>query len=163
MPGYRQSWRDLGMLMSAPERTGRSVLTPRVGTAPEDYWAVLVCGVSQHLVQLHGEPVEVANVKWAKVAMEGIVEQRLVDAEVDGGVRLVGCSSRASVRPRRPLGRRLGLLGVREGRRGIRRICVGCEIEPVLDILVRACIRKGCSWARIVLAFVVMLTSMTWP
>ena len=39
-------------------------------------------------MELHGEAVQVANVQWAEVAMERIVEQRLIDAEVDWRERL---------------------------------------------------------------------------
>lgn len=48
-------------------------LTPRVSAAPEDDGAVLVGWVAENLVQLYREPVEVANVQWAKVAVKGVV------------------------------------------------------------------------------------------
>jgi hypothetical protein len=37
----------------------------------------------------------VANVQWAKVAVEGVVQERLVDTKVDGRMRLGSCGSRA--------------------------------------------------------------------
>ena len=90
----RQRLRDLGMLICAIESRWWSVLTPRVGAAPEDDSAVLVGWVSQNLMQLHSESVEVTNVQWAKVAVEGVVQERLVDTKVDGGMRLGPCGSR---------------------------------------------------------------------
>lgn len=48
-------------------------LTPRVGAAPEHNGPVFVVWVAQDLVQLNGETVEVANVEWAEVGVEGIV------------------------------------------------------------------------------------------
>lgn len=54
--------------------------------APEDNRAVLILAVAQHLVKLHCESVEVANVQRAEVAVEGIVDERLVDREVDWGL-----------------------------------------------------------------------------
>ena len=54
-------------------------------------------------MELHSEPVQVTDVQRAKVAMEGIVQQRLVDAEVDGGKRLVGRDDRAAMCARRAL------------------------------------------------------------
>ena len=96
---------------------GWRLLTPRVGIAPENNGTVLVGWVAQYFVELHGEAVEMADVQWAEVAMERIVEQRLVDAEVDRWERLG---------PRCPLGGRLALLGVGKWRGCIRRVCVGC-------------------------------------
>jgi hypothetical protein len=54
-------------------------------------------------VQLHREAVEVADVERAKVAMERVVEQSLVDAEVHWRVRLGGCGGPLGAR--RPLRR----------------------------------------------------------
>jgi hypothetical protein len=91
----------------------RGVLTPRVGVAPEDDGPVFIRGVSQNLMKLHRESVQVANVQRAEVAVESIVEQCLVNAKVDGWERL-RCCSRSTLGARRPLGGRLVLLGVRE-------------------------------------------------
>lgn len=135
MPGYKQRLRDLGMLTGAQKRQRWSLLTPRVGVAPEDDCAVLVGGVAQDLVQLNGEAVQVTNVKWAKVTVESIVQERLVNAKVDGREHLVCWGCRAAMGARRPLGRRLGLLGVREWGRRIRGIRVRGQVETVLDVL----------------------------
>jgi hypothetical protein len=113
-PRHVNTWIRLGM---------RGVLTPRVGVAPEDDGPVLIRGVSQDLVKLHRESVQVANVQRAEVAMECIVEKGLVNAEVDRWERL-GCCSRATLGARRPLGRRLVLLGIRERGGRVRRIGV---------------------------------------
>ena len=39
-------------------------------------------------MQRHCEPIQMANVQRAKIRMEGIVQQALVDGEVDGRVVL---------------------------------------------------------------------------
>jgi len=54
-------------------------------------------------MQLHGESVKVADVKWAEVAVESVVEQRLVDAEVDRRIRLGSCGGGTGLSSRRPL------------------------------------------------------------
>jgi hypothetical protein len=79
------------------------MLTPRVGVAPKDDWSALILGVSKHLVQQDGEAVEVTNVQRAKVGVEGIVEQVLVDGEIDRGERRRGWGS-GRVRAGRALG-----------------------------------------------------------
>ena len=58
--------------------------TPRVGVAPEDDGSVLVLWVAENLMQQDGKSVEVANVQWTKVGVEGVVEQMLVNRKVDG-------------------------------------------------------------------------------
>lgn len=68
-----QRSRGLYALIEMPRRRRLLRLTPRVRTAPEDYCAVLVRRVAQHLVQLYSKTVQVANVEWAEVAMEGVV------------------------------------------------------------------------------------------
>ena len=56
--------------------------TPRVCTAPEDYCSLLIRWVAKNLVQLDSKAIQVANVERAEVAMESVVQQGLVDAEV---------------------------------------------------------------------------------
>jgi hypothetical protein len=102
------------------------ILTPRVCAAPEDDCPVLVGRIAQDLVQLDREAVQVTNVKRTKVAMEGIVEQRLVDAEVHGWVCFGPGCGRTSLRARRPLRWRCALLGVGEWRGRVRRVGVRC-------------------------------------
>jgi len=121
-PVYKQHLRDL--LLSV-QRFGmiccKNAHTSRVCVAPEDYRSVLVRRIAQNLVQLHGEAVQVANVQRAEVAVESIVEQCLVNAEVDWGMRLGASCGRANLGPCRPLRRRRTLLGVGE------RCCrIGC-------------------------------------
>jgi hypothetical protein len=96
----RQRLRDLGMLICAIERSRFGALTPRVGAAPEDDSAVLVGWVAQNFMQLNSEAVEVTNVQWAEVTMEGIVQESLVDTEVDRRMRLGPCGSRSYLRAR---------------------------------------------------------------
>jgi hypothetical protein len=101
-------------------------LTPRVCAAPEDYCPVLVGGIAQDLVQLHCEAVQVTNVERAEVAMERVVEQRLVDAEVHWWVCFgPGCRG-TRLGSRRPLRGRCALLGVGEWRGRVRCVCVRC-------------------------------------
>ena len=46
---------------------------PRVGSAPEDDGSIVVGRVAEDLVELHCESVEVADVQWAEVGVEGVV------------------------------------------------------------------------------------------
>lgn len=108
--------------------------TPRVCTAPEYYCALLVGRVAENLMQLDGEAVEVTNVERAEVAVEGVVQQGLVDTEVHGRERL-GATSRGALGARRALRRRRVLLGVRERRVRIRCVRVRGKVESILDIL----------------------------
>lgn len=87
-----QRLRDLGSAVSnkSYQVSFKCIHTPRVGVAPEDNRSALVLGVSEHLVQHDGEAVEVANVKRAKVGVECIVQQVLVDREVDWRERRSG-------------------------------------------------------------------------
>jgi hypothetical protein len=100
MPEYKQRLRDLGMLMGAQKRQRWSVLTPRVGAAPEDDCAVLIGGIAENFMQLNSEAVEVTNVQWAKVTVEGVVQECLVNAKIDGRECLVCCSGRPAVSAR---------------------------------------------------------------
>jgi hypothetical protein len=101
-------------------------LTPRVCAAPEDYCPVLVGGIAENLVQLDREAVKVADVERAEVAMECVVEQRLVDAEVHWRVCLGSGCCGTCLRACRPLRGRCALLGVGEWCGRIRRVCVRC-------------------------------------
>jgi hypothetical protein len=110
-------------------------------------------------MQLYSESVEVANVQWAKVAVESVVQECLVDAEVDGGMRLGPCGRRTYVGTRRPLRRRLALLGVGKWRVGVGRTRVRCQVEAVLDVL--GDVDQNAFGHDFVLVSVVMLTSIT--
>ena len=113
-------------------------------------------------MQLDGESIQMTDVQRAKVAVEGVVQQRLVDAEVDGGKRLVGGDSGTAMCARRALRGRLRLLGVGEGRRGIWSIRIRGQVEAVLDVLEGGWIStssNGCLFWQLLCA----LTSMTWP
>ena len=59
-----------------------SRLTPRVGGAPEHNWTVLVLFGPKDVVELDGEPVKVSNVQRAKVMMESIVQELIIDGEI---------------------------------------------------------------------------------
>ena len=86
-------------------------------------------------MQLYSKAVQVTDVKRAKVAVEGIVQQSLVNAEVHGWERLSASGSGACLCPRGALRWRRVLLGIRE--RCVRIWCVGVrgKIESVLYVL----------------------------
>jgi len=76
-------------------------------------------------MELHRIAVKVTNVQWAKVTMEGIVEQSLIDGEVNRRMGFRTGDGRAGVRLGRPLAGRaaaLSRVGKRSG--GIGRVCV---------------------------------------
>lgn len=79
-------------------------------------------------MEVQGEAVQVADVQRAKVVVEGVVEEAVVDGEVEG-CSLLG---RAALRGR---ARRRGLVAVGEERVGRGRLCVGREVEPVFWVL----------------------------
>ena len=49
------------------------ILTPRICVAPEYNRSVFVVGMAQYIVQEHGESVQVADMQWTKVGVEGII------------------------------------------------------------------------------------------
>lgn len=59
-------------------------LTSRVGSAPKYDGAVLVLLGTEDLVELKGEPVQVADVEWAKVMVEVVIEEGVIDGKVIG-------------------------------------------------------------------------------
>lgn len=103
--------------------------------APENNGPVLVVGVAQNLVQLNGEAVEVANVEWAEVGVEGVVQQGAVNGEVDGRRVGLGWRSRTCLSLGRALAWRPALLGggVGEGSLGVGRRRVRGEIQAVFN------------------------------
>lgn len=58
--------------------------TTRIRGAPEDNGPILVLGRSEDIVEVEGKAVQVADVERAKVVVEGVVEQAVVDGEVEG-------------------------------------------------------------------------------
>lgn len=58
--------------------------TPGVGFTPEHDGTVTVGWIAEDFVEQDREAVEVANVQWAKVVVEGVVEEGVIDGEVDG-------------------------------------------------------------------------------
>ena len=50
--------------------------------APEDYGTVLILLGAEDIVELDGKAVQMANVQRAKVMMEGIVQEDVVNGEV---------------------------------------------------------------------------------
>lgn len=106
-------------------------LTLGVRLAPEDNGAVLVLLGSQDIVKVEGEAVQVSNVERAKVVVEGIVQQRIVDGEVAGRLllRLAGpfAGGRASA------GNGRGRVAVGEKGERIGLLVVGSKIEAVCN------------------------------
>lgn len=87
-------------------------------------------------MELKGEPVEMADVEWAKVMVEVVVEEGVVDREV---VRLSVCRLlhclRAMASPLRALGGRSDRrLRIREESILIRCVYVRSEVEAVLRV-----------------------------
>ena len=68
----------------ASQQTSSICSRLRVGPAPEDNSAIIVHRIREYLVQLNCESVQVANVKWAEVRMEAVVEECIIDGEVYG-------------------------------------------------------------------------------
>lgn len=56
--------------------------------APKHYVSVLVFPVAENFVQLHREAVQMSNVQRSEVAVERIVDERLINAEVHRRLRL---------------------------------------------------------------------------
>jgi len=55
------------------------LLTPRVCVTPKHQCPSFVVGISKHFMKLHCEPVQVTDMKWAKVGVKGVVEQSPVN------------------------------------------------------------------------------------
>lgn len=85
-------WHDLCIDQYTASRSSRfSTLTSRISVTPEYHGSVLVVGVSKHFVKLNGKAVQMTDVERAKVGVEGIVEQGVVDGEVEWWVLRGGC------------------------------------------------------------------------
>lgn len=117
------------------QRLLRGLLTPRVRGAPEDNGPVLVLGRGQHVVEVEGEAVQVADVQRAEVVVEGVVEEAVVDGEVEG---LLG-PPRLPAAPR-GRARRRGRVGVGEEGVGRRGLGVGGEVEAVCGLVSGLCL-----------------------
>jgi hypothetical protein len=57
----------------ACDETGRICATAGISFAIENDWAIAVGWVAENLMEQNGKAVQVSNVKWAKIGMEGIV------------------------------------------------------------------------------------------
>ena len=69
----------------ASEQTRRVGATSGIGFAPKHNPTIDVCRVSQYFVKLDSEAVEMADVQWAKIGIEAIVDETIVDGKVGGG------------------------------------------------------------------------------
>lgn len=105
-------------------KTGSICPAPRICSTPEDDSSVIVRWIAKDFVEDNGKSVQMTNMQWAEVCMEGIVQQGVVDCEVDwlGSRGFYGswtsCSS-----GRLFLWRFASLCGIREGSifvRGVR-------------------------------------------
>lgn len=83
--------------------------TSWVGGTPENNGAVLVFLRTKDVVEVNSKSVEVANVQRAKVMVEGIVEESVIDGEVARRLSGAGrwCGGRLPTLPGR--GRCLGV------------------------------------------------------
>ena len=72
----------------ACNKAGRIGATPGISLAIEDYRTVAVGWVTKNLMEKHGKPVEVTNVEWAEISVEGIVKKSVINGEVHGRAAL---------------------------------------------------------------------------
>ena len=72
----------------ASHQTGGVCTASRIGLAPEYYYAIAICGVSEDFVEMNCESIQMANVQWAKVGVESIIEKGVVNGEVHGSLTL---------------------------------------------------------------------------
>lgn len=113
---------------------GRAKHTARVGSAPEYNGPVLVLLGSQNLVELQREAVEVTDVERAKVVVEGIVEESVVNGKVVRLPQSLRGRRRGSVGGLlRALAGGAGWFGIGEERVLVGGIEVGGEIETVCN------------------------------
>jgi hypothetical protein len=57
--------------------------TPRICSAPEYNCSVVVGWVAEDVMEVNSKPVEMTDVQWTEIGVEGIVEERVIDSEVD--------------------------------------------------------------------------------
>jgi hypothetical protein len=115
----------------ASDQAGRIRATSRVRPAVEHDGAVAVLRIAEDLVEENGKPVQMTNVKRAKIRVESVVEEGVVYREVHG------TSASGSMRQGRTLARRFRLLRrIRERGLCIRRRVVRCEVKAIC-LLVR--------------------------
>ena len=72
----------------ACNKAGRIGATPGISLAIEDYRTVAVGWITKNLMEKHGEAVEVTNVEWAEISVEGIVKKSVINGEVHGRAAL---------------------------------------------------------------------------
>jgi hypothetical protein len=60
----------------------RGSLTPSICLAPENNRLVLVFGRTENIMELDSKPIEMTDVQWSEVVVEGIVQQAVIDGEV---------------------------------------------------------------------------------
>lgn len=108
--------------------------TARVSPTPEDNGPVLVLLGTEHIVKVQRKAVQVADVERAKVVVESVVQEGVVNGEVEGR-RLGGAGNRlgALSSALRPLPRGLQRLRVGEKCVGRGRMDVSGEVEAVCD------------------------------
>lgn len=67
-------------------RQQAACISPRtaIGPAPKHNDTALVLRVAQDIVQRHGEAVQMTDVQRAKIVVERVVQQGIIDGEVHG-------------------------------------------------------------------------------
>lgn len=104
-----------------------------IGLAVENHGPVAVAGIAEYLVEKHSKPIQMTNVEWAEVGVEGIVQKGVINREVDRRPTLG--SRRGRLGP--AFARRLGLIdrvwegGSRAWSRVIRR-----QVQPVCGVFI---------------------------
>ena len=83
----------------ARKQTGRICAASRIGLAPKHNSAIDVRRVSQYVVELNSESVEMAHMQWAKIGIEAVVDEAIIDGKVRGGrtLRAAGDGGGANV------------------------------------------------------------------
>lgn len=61
----------------------------RVRFGPQNHWTIGIFWVSQDLMKVYRESVQVSDMERAKVCMERIVQEQPIDIEIDGSLGLV--------------------------------------------------------------------------
>lgn len=82
---------------------------------------------------MNSKPVKMSDVERAKVRVEGVVQEGIIDGEIDGALSLAARSTRGSSRG--ALAGRLGLIGgVWEGGPRVGWMIIGGKVESVCRV-----------------------------
>lgn len=67
-------WPGLDKDHVASDQASSIGTTPRVWFAVEDHGAVTVLGITKNLMEVDSKSIQVSNVEWTKIRMEGVVK-----------------------------------------------------------------------------------------